>query len=75
MVSLAIRTLSYKNYLLYGLTSHSNTEIPPFFKHSIGNSSRPGALPDYRLQLHTYQAKWFMFPLLILFKNAYSIWR
>ena len=28
------------------VTSHSNTAIPPYFKHSTGNSSSPGALPD-----------------------------
>ena len=27
-------------------TSHSNTAIPPFFKHSTGNPSSPGASPD-----------------------------
>ena len=29
------------------LTSHSNTAIPPFFKHSTGNPSSPGALSDF----------------------------
>ena len=29
------------------LTSHPKTAIPPFFKHSTGNPSSPGAFPDF----------------------------
>ena len=36
------------------LTSHYNTAIPPFFKHSTGNPSSPGALPDFVHSLPPY---------------------
>ena len=43
----SIGTTPISKLKFYSLTSNSNTAIPPFFKHSTGNQSSPGALPDF----------------------------
>ena len=40
-----IGTTPISKHMFNSLTCHSSTAIPPFFKHSTGNPSSPGALP------------------------------